>query len=348
LGIFDFFSICFEYDFKANKSAINPPYGMKDKRELDFVLKQLESVEENGLICAIVPCSCLTKSSARDALFSRAAIKKIVICNNDLFYPSAGVKTCIILAEKRAHHLNVQSIILDNFECDGFEIQRGKGRMCVGEGVHDLMEVNITNADETWLRFKIEHVICYADLALKSMEVKYNTQRLKYLSAESQATGGTGPINPVQIASFKISDLFYISKKPRVKYDTSRANLVYEISAKNNNNGIKGVVTCSENTFTGGKIVLVTGGNGGAGMAYYQETDFVISSATAVLEPKDDFSMNAFIGIYVAMELSKYRTKYSRGFPWNMTRIREDTINLPISGNGKIDYDYINALFRLV
>ena len=53
---------CFEYEFKATKSAINPPYSMKDKKELDFVIEQLNSVNVGGLVSAIIPCSKLNSN----------------------------------------------------------------------------------------------------------------------------------------------------------------------------------------------------------------------------------------------------------------------------------------------
>ncbi len=59
---------CFEHEFKATKSAINPPYGMKDKRELDFVLKQLESLPEGGAACAIIPKSKLNSNAQNNKL----------------------------------------------------------------------------------------------------------------------------------------------------------------------------------------------------------------------------------------------------------------------------------------
>ena len=194
---------------------------------------------------------------------------------------------------------------------------------------------------------QIEHKLEKKDLVLKMMEIEYNTRRLEYLSSITGGVENSIMTPPPVIKSFKISDLFYILKKPRNKYDISKSNLVYEISAKNNNNGIKDVVPCNEYTFTGGKIVLVTGGNGGAGIAYYQETDFNISSATIVLEPKDNLLMNMETGIYIAAELSKYKFKYSRGFTWNISRINEDTLELPVLKDVEdIDYDYIFKLYH--
>lgn len=113
------------------------------------------------------------------------------------------------------------------------------------------------------------------------------------------------------------------------------------IAAKNNNNGVKDICKANEKTFNGNKIVLVTGGDGGVGLAFYQEMPFNISSTTIALVPK--IKLNKKIGTYIALELSKYKQKYSRGFGWNKTRINTDTIKLPV--NDGIDYEYIEGLF---
>lgn len=332
---------CFEYDFKANKTAINPPYGMKDKRELDFVLKQLESVSDGGLVCAIIPCSCLSKSPNRNKLYDMTIIKRIVICNNDLFYPNAGVKTCIILLQKQQHSLETQETTLDNFEQDGFQIQRNKGRISVGDPVHNEQQISITKQHETWLYYEVEHSINRLTLQLKLLEIDYNTKRL-LLSGNAQSDTD---IPAIGFKAFKIPELFEVLKKPKTKYIPRPDELVYEISAKNNNNGIKGVVKATTNTFTKNKIVLITGGNGGAGLAYYQECPFLLSSATIALCPKEHFQMDKLVGIYVATELSKYKEKYSHGFQWNSTRINTDTIDLPVLNGDEIDYDLIRSMY---
>jgi hypothetical protein len=89
----------------------------------------------------------------------------------------------------------------------------------------------------------------------------------------------------------------------------------------------------------------VCGSNGGAGLAYYQERDFSISSSTIVLSPKDELKLDKKTGIYIAEELSKYKEKYSRGVQWNRSMISNDTIELPIKNN-VIDYKFIYSLFE--
>jgi hypothetical protein len=91
-------------------------------------------------------------------------------------------------------------------------------------------------------------------------------------------------------------------------------------------------------TFTGNKIVLVMSGDGGAGLAYYQERDFIISSATCVISPIN-IDLNRYTGIYCANELSKYKSVYSHGYTWTLDKIKNDIITLPVNDDNTINYN---------
>jgi hypothetical protein len=55
---------------------------MKDKKELDFVLKQLDSLEENGECCATIPIGKLTNNRSNNKykkkIFELASVKNII------------------------------------------------------------------------------------------------------------------------------------------------------------------------------------------------------------------------------------------------------------------------------
>jgi predicted RNA methylase len=272
---------CFDNEFKATKSAINPPYGMRDKKELDFVIKQLDSVTEGGVVAAIVPCSCLSKSEARSYIFKHSIIRRIVICNNNLFYPNAGVKTCILLLEKRTNPDPLQRVTLDNFECDGFEIKRQRGRVLISDPVHKESVIHISDNQETWIQFEVDSDIDRVSLQLRRLEIEYHMKKLELLRSASRDR-----VILNRTRTFYIHELFDVIKTPSTPYEYSHT--VYDISARNNNNGIKKTTLSDKKTFTGNKIVLVTGGDGGAGLAHYQPYPFTTSSSTVVLSPKEE------------------------------------------------------------
>ncbi len=58
---------CFNQIFTATKSIINPPYGMKgNETELNFILKQLESIEEHGIAISIIPIGCVSNNLSKN------------------------------------------------------------------------------------------------------------------------------------------------------------------------------------------------------------------------------------------------------------------------------------------
>ena len=138
--------------------------------------------------------------------------------------------------------------------------------------------------------------------------------------------------------------MFYILKKPIKKY-LKKNNEVNIVAALNNNNGIKGKGISNENTFEGNKIVLITGGNGGAGLAFYLENDFNRTSSTIVLSPKN-IKLNKNIGKFISVILSENKKKYSYSYQWNKERIYKEKIKLPIKENEEIDYDFIENIIE--
>lgn len=355
---------CFDHTFKATKSAINPPYGMSDKKEIDFIIKQLDSVCSGGLICAIIPKSKFNSNNNNNILKSKilklGEIKLIINCNKKLFYPHANVESCIILIKKYSNDnsLSQNKYKVIAYENDGYEIKKGTGlsKTTKYDIEYNILLKNIKSTTENdkiffndmsvnidWCYKKnitTNHSnVCLTNLLLKNLEEKYKKEKEKILNNQNIYNIG-------EYKLYNIDYLFYVLKKPRNKYTGTEEN-VNLLGALNNNNGVKQIIKSNENTFTGNKILLITGGNGGAGLAFYQETSFNISSSTAILEPKNTLIMDKIIGLYIANTLSEYKNKYSYSYQWNMSRIRNDTIALPVINN-KINYKKIKEIMNLI
>lgn len=347
---------CFDETFQATKSIINPPFSMKDKTELDFVLKQLESLPLGGLAVSIFPVSKINShSKQREELARRSKIKCIITCNEKVFYPTAGVKCCILLLQKcdQGHCRGDKTKLID-FSDDGMVISRNNGWVpgpgfseklkhimeIIDDNERNLFDINIESTD--WSR--VPETI-YSD-KINSLELRRSLLDLDYTNSISELYNDPSSLDSERKSGvFRITDLFDVTKKPRERYG-GELKLVNLVSARNTNNGVKHLTRATRSgTFHGNKIVLVTGGDGGAGCAFYQENDFMITSATIVLIPTHKIALDKYTGIYVANELSKYRSVYSRGYQWNLDRITRDTINLPITAEGHIDYSFIANLF---
>jgi predicted RNA methylase len=333
---------CFDYTFSATKSAINPPYGMRGKQELDFVQKQLDSLQNGSLLVAIFPISCLKKTPLRQRIITQAKIKRLILCNEQLFYNSnAGVRCVIVLFEKCSDgHISTDPVLFFNYEDDGYEIRRTYGRVktprsfeCYSQVLLESKPIFIDPEDNHWLDYEVESTFDVEQFRKTCLQIQFLEETLRHASVAAP--------QPKRVKKFHITDLFEVQKVPTIPCHTSEK--VFLISAKNNNNGVKEITKAfPEKTFPGNQIILVTSGNGGAGLAYYQPQPFMITSATLVLNPK--FVMDRLVGIYIAQELSKYKKKYSRGFGWTLERIAQDTIILPVTDIDEIDANYIQEL----
>jgi type I restriction enzyme M protein len=112
---------CFEHPFKATKSIINPPYGQKIIKEIDFIIKQLNSIEEGGISISIIPTSIINNINERNKLIPSCKIKTIINCTNKTFYPYASVGVCILILEKnkKGHDFNRDKVNIIDFTNDG-------------------------------------------------------------------------------------------------------------------------------------------------------------------------------------------------------------------------------------
>jgi predicted RNA methylase len=348
---------CFNHSFYCNKSIINPPFSQDDKSELDFVLKQLESLNENGMAISIFPISRITSNSKqRNNILKNAQIKSIIILNDKVFYPSASIQCIILFVEKTAKgHCENNFVKIIDFKDDGYIIKRGQGKQ-KKENIDEIyknfwesyknnsnnyyIKINQNNWLEDFYKNTINSNINKINLQQRLLEENYMLQKKTLLNINN-------PIINSTIKSFEIGELFNILKKPNKKYD-GNDKYIFEISARKFDNGINNITpidTIDKNIiFEGKQIVLIIGGEGGAGLAYYQDSPFYIKSCTVVLEPKN-FDLNQKIGHYIALELSKYKQIYGRGYGWILERIKKDLICLPINEDKTINFHWIENNF---
>lgn len=342
---------CFENTFISTKSLINPPYGTKHNNELEFIIKQLESLESNGECCAIIPIGKVLNNKSNNKykkiILEMSTLMNIIICRESIFYPNASVG-CVIVYFKKALNENYLTGIID-YRKDGFIPKTGNGYVKIEE--FETIYLNAINEiknpitrkllkynDDWYNNFNIEDKkINMKNLKLSKLELDYINFKFDAINISSDSDD-----QEVEYKEFKLNYIFDVLKKPKEKY-TGPVKKVYMISAKNNNNGIESIVDSNESTFTGNKLVLITGGNGGAGLCYYQKNDFNIKSATVVLAPKN-IEMNDNVGIYLSQLLSRNKELYSRYNTWTLKKIKSTTITLPVTNN-EINYEYINSLF---
>ena len=131
---------CFNKDIieymKAKKCMagfINPPYALPTL-ELSFVENMLDCLDVGGTGIAIIPASCATnKNSAyaavRERILSKHTLEAVLSMPDQLFYPAAGVVTCVMIFTAHKPHNSDRKTWFARCKDDGFVIDRkSKGR----------------------------------------------------------------------------------------------------------------------------------------------------------------------------------------------------------------------------
>ena len=121
------------------------------------------------------------------------------------------------------------------------------------------------------------------------------------------------------------------------------------ISAKANNNGLKGFVHNPKKIITGQCITLNNDGDGGAGLAYFQPANMALDSHVTALVPL--FDMSAFAMLFIAKCISGLHGFFGHGLSISNPRAKRLRIMLPVTDFGEPDYEYMeqyskNMMFR--
>ena len=347
---------CFLHEYQATKSIINPPFGSKTngQKELNFIIKQLRSVVDGGLVCAIVPVGCFSDNPQNNILkneiLKMGKIKSIILCRKDLFQlGNAAVRTCIINIQRSGDGYVESDMTRQlDYRDDGMEnyIRTGFRENSSYQSKLDMLLENVKNApgkvhlayDTNWVDYGYEvdtHINKY-ELELEILTQVYNNEYQR-ITKKILENNDNDIVRYAFEKTFTIGELFSIVKKPTIANTSIQNERVPLICASKLNLGIKEYITSNAETFDGNKLVVVTGGDGGAGMCHYHPNPFNITSSTKVLIPKINF-LTPENGKFVAMILSKHKSKYSYSYQWNNKRIINDTIVLPVDENGNINF----------
>lgn len=111
------------------------------------------------------------------------------------------------------------------------------------------------------------------------------------------------------------------------------------ISAKANNNGLKGFVHSPKKAIAGRCITLNNDGDGGAGLAYYQPANMALDTHVTALIPRFDMSM--FVMLFIAECISGLHGFFGHGLSISNPRARRIRIMLPVNDSGEPDYEYM-------
>lgn len=139
-------------EFNPTVGLLNPPYKSEknDIEELEFILSNLECIEQGGKCVAIVPMSSALAQKGKILELKKKLLKQhtldaVLSMPDELFFNSnVGVVACIMVFTAKRPHPKGKKTFFGYFKNDGFVKRKNKGRI-------DLY-AKWETIKETWIR----------------------------------------------------------------------------------------------------------------------------------------------------------------------------------------------------
>jgi len=365
--------------YKPNVGFLNPPYSMKNK-ELEFVIKMLDSLEPQGLGITILPISCCKSENdldLRKEILSRHQLLGIMSMKNNLFRRSSGINTNILVF--RVHSIHKDKTFVTLWKNDGLinkkgsvgwkdeestweetkkkwvdqfnnkEIISGKSNIVYLKNNDEWIAENhmINNFDKFTPKLLAKHIYSTIKQIFRpGKKIEFNQfKEISYRKIEEKfffdIKNNWKKININNL--FQFFHFNSIPKKIRKKGE------IPFIGASKNDNGISEYIfpVKGYNVIDYKCITFGAQGNVGVGNSFYQINSFIPSSTIWVLKPK--FKINNFNGPFIAALLETEKFRYNFGNSVKLENLKNTYIFLPFDKeNNIIDWKKIEKIVKKI
>ena len=141
-----------------------------------------------------------------------------------------------------------------------------------------------------------------------------------------------------------IGTLFDIKKGKRLTKDSMVSGNINFVGSTASNNGITASISNDSHIHTGNKITVTY--NGSVGEAFYQTDSFWASDDVNVLYFKQQLS--ECMALFFCTTLRKTGKKYGYAYKWTKELMSVDSISLPVTSSGEIDYHFMETYIRAI
>jgi type I restriction-modification system DNA methylase subunit len=376
---------CFDRDiidqikkFHPTVGLLNPPYKgdkKKDTDELEFILNNLECLEQGGRCVAIVPTQAALATSGKvyeykQKLLNAHTLEAVFSMPNEVFFNSkVGVVACVMVFTAKRPHPKNKEVYLGYYKEDGFVKRKHLGRIDLcGEfenrikhewishwinhkATPGLSVCRTLSANDEWCA-ELYMTTDYSLLQQGTFEKKirdYVAYRVRTaIRSEKEQVLGNRIVNKSYSLDtrnwqwFRYDSLFKIVKGKRLtKADMMPGNIPF-IGATEFNNGVTAYVDSDK--YIHQENLMTVSYNGSVGMAFYQPQCFFACDDVNVLYPK--FQLNPYIAMFLTalIELEKYR--YNYGLKWTKEKMEQSFVKLPVQSDGTPDWEYMESYIK--
>jgi hypothetical protein len=162
-----------------------------------------------------------------------------------------------------------------------------------------------------------------------------------YPKADAVA-GKTTSMSVKSWKTFKFSDIFRIKKGKRLIENNRTSGTTPYVGATEADNGITDFI--GQDPIHEAGTISVTY-NGSVGEAFYQTKPFWASDDVNVLYPID-FKLNALRAMFLIALIRQEKFRFSYGRKWHLERMNHSTIRLPVGGDDKPDWDFVEKFVK--
>jgi len=187
---------------------------------------------------------------------------------------------------------------------------------------------------------KSEPDYAFMEKYMKQKEIELVKQYKKQVSEFE----GVVPLSKKEWKEFKLIDMFNFEKGDQNNMANIKTGSIPLVSAKKSENGYKDFALQSKKMYRGNSLTLNNDGDGGAGIAYYQPTNYLLDSHVTALYPK--INLNKFTLLYISRSITAQRNKFGHGYSINNQRLKVFKLMLPINDKNEPDYAYMENYMK--
>lgn len=142
-----------------------------------------------------------------------------------------------------------------------------------------------------------------------------------------------------------LEDIVTISSGVRLTKANQEGGKIPFIGSSDRNNGVTAFVNNINSSLDNN--VLGVNYNGSVVENFYHPYDCIFSDDVKRMHWKDETQENRFTYLFLKQAILQQKEKYAYGYKFNANRMRRQKIMLPVTIEGKADFDYMKEFMQI-
>jgi type I restriction-modification system DNA methylase subunit len=374
---------CFENEIKRqaktyrpNVGLLNPPFKVNkriDTDEYEFVMQNLECLEQGGKCVAVLPMSKALATNGivadyKKELLAKHTLEAVFSMPNELFHNAdAGTVVCIMVFTAKRPHPKSKEVYFGYYKNDGFVKIKHQGRIDLyGEFASRIKDewtsyfVNrkaqpglsvcktVTEKDEWCAESYME--TDYTLLRQETFEhkirdyVAYRT-RAALSNSEESIWGSRLSEKQYQLDAknwqwFNLPDLFSYKRGKRLTKPNRIEGTIPLVTAGFLNEGVNDYISNDVTVYSHAVTIDMFG------TCCYRGYSFACDDNILVLFPKNKIQISKYASIFLSVVIEADRYKYAYGRQYRQKIFDKQRIQLPVKPDGTPDWQFMEDFIK--